>query len=426
MSAYRRFISYMYDYHQGSRGKNCGFVKIEVKNNRCTILFQLKNAPCQEVCHVYLYCPDEGAGFLFLRSLPVQGGYVNQKMEMNSVHIADRDIPFSKCVGILCRDEKGNVCSTCWSDSYKIPEYRAGDAERESFAETSSGSESIPTVKTSSVSESTSTPETFAESEPTSTLETSSEAKPASTLKTSSEAEPVSTLKVSSKAEPASTLETSVESESTSTQKISVELGPTSNLKISTDSKSASTEKTSTITDPESVTQILSDTEPISTIENPSVSESVQTVKSFTNIKSTPTTEAPTATQDTTPPKKPSRPRKFSELWEHMQKEFPSMDPFEDDAIVETIKISPSDLGYLQACKLDLGSNQFLLHGYKNYHHLLLGRIHGQFQYVIGIPGVFDPQEQFMAKMFGFPCFKPIRECRQKNGQFGYWMRCFR
>ena len=330
MSAYRRFISYMYDYHQGSRGKNCGFVKIEVKNNRCTILFQLKNAPCQEVCHVYLYCPDEEAGFLFLRSLPIQGGCVNQKMEMNSIHIADRDIPFSKCVGILCRDEKGNVCSTCWSDSYKIPKYRAGDAERKSFAETSDGPEAKSIVETST------------------------------------------------EAEPTSTFETSVESES------------------------------------------------VSTIENPSIPESVQTVKSFTNIKSTPTTETPTATQDTSPPKKPSRPRKFSELWEHMQKEFPSMDPFEDDAIVETIKISPSDLDYLQACKLDLGSNQFLLHGYINYHHLLLGRIHGQFQYVIGIPGVFDPQEQFMAKMFGFPCFKPIRECRQKNGQFGYWMRCFR
>lgn len=117
-------------------------------------------------------------------------------------------------------------------------------------------------------------------------------------------------------------------------------------------------------------------------------------------------------------------PKTFEEVWAYMQQEFPAMDPFEDGGVVEGIKIAPSDIPYLQEQRWNLGSNKFLLHGYKNYRHLMLGRLEGQNRYILGVPGVYDQQEQFMAKMFGFPCFKPIRQCKNRNGQFGYWFRC--
>lgn len=288
MSVYRRFISYMYDRLQNAKGKNCGFVKIEIKNSKCTFSFQLKHAPCQETCNIYLYCPTEPSPFVYAGSIPIQKGCACQKLTLDSLHIADSSIPFSKCAGLLCTDEKGNDCYTCWTDQVTIPAYE-------------------PQRETVSIAENT--------------------------------ADDIVTNGI--------------------------------------------------VTDNDIVA-------PHSISEN-SPQESPE----------------------------PSQPRSFPEIWAHLQDELPSLDPFEDDAIVETIKITPSDLGYLQSCKLDLGTNQFLLHGYKNYHHLILGRIHGQMQYIIGIPGVYDSQEQFMAKMFGFPCFKPIRECRKKNGQFGYWLRCF-
>lgn len=114
----------------------------------------------------------------------------------------------------------------------------------------------------------------------------------------------------------------------------------------------------------------------------------------------------------------------FRELWEHMQKEYMRLEPFEDGGVVEGIKIAPSDIPYLQERNWNLGNNKFLLHGYKNYRHLLLGRLEGQNCYVLGVPGIYDQQEQFMAKMFGFPKFKPVRECKRRMGQFGYWLRC--
>ena len=114
----------------------------------------------------------------------------------------------------------------------------------------------------------------------------------------------------------------------------------------------------------------------------------------------------------------------FREMWEHMQKEYMRLEPFEDGGVVEGIKIAPSDIPYLQERNWNLGNNRFLLHGYKNYRHLLLGRLEGQNCYVLGVPGIYDQQEQFMAKLFGFPQFKPVRQCKRRMGQFGYWLRC--
>ena len=116
----------------------------------------------------------------------------------------------------------------------------------------------------------------------------------------------------------------------------------------------------------------------------------------------------------------------FEELWKQLQKKYPPLDPFEEGGIVEGIKISPSDLPVIESLPLSLNANKFLLHGYKTYKHLLLGRMEGQERYILGIPGVYDSQEEFMAKMFGFPCFKPIRSCKKPIGQFGYWFRCIR
>lgn len=42
--------------------------------------------------------------------------------------------------------------------------------------------------------------------------------------------------------------------------------------------------------------------------------------------------------------------------------------------------------------------------------------------YVLGVPGIMDPQEKYMAVMFGFPNFKYAEE---ESGcqPYGYWYR---
>ena len=71
------------------------------------------------------------------------------------------------------------------------------------------------------------------------------------------------------------------------------------------------------------------------------------------------------------------------------------------------------------------GNNSFLLHGFFNYRHIILGEMqeNGKKAYCIGVPGVFANQERIMASMFGFPEFRTAKMAEYKTGNFGYWYR---
>lgn len=70
-----------------------------------------------------------------------------------------------------------------------------------------------------------------------------------------------------------------------------------------------------------------------------------------------------------------------------------------------------------------LKENHFLLHGYYEYHHLLLGKLctrHGE-RFVLGVPGEYGMREQYMAESFGFSDFSPLEQGKRHRGSFGYW-----
>ena len=65
-----------------------------------------------------------------------------------------------------------------------------------------------------------------------------------------------------------------------------------------------------------------------------------------------------------------------------------------------------------------LGNNSFLLHGFFNYHYLVVGKME-ESTWFIGVPGIYQAQERVMATIFGFPEFIP----EPVENQFGYWYR---
>lgn len=106
-------------------------------------------------------------------------------------------------------------------------------------------------------------------------------------------------------------------------------------------------------------------------------------------------------------------------IFEH----YPRIYPFEDNEITTCVKIEPKDIGYLPMDTWGLSNNSFLLHGFYCYHHLIFAKIKDRFgcRYIIGIPGIYNSREQFMARMFGFETFKSIRKRELRQGDFGYW-----
>ena len=103
----------------------------------------------------------------------------------------------------------------------------------------------------------------------------------------------------------------------------------------------------------------------------------------------------------------------------------PGMYPFEDDSVEACVRLEPQDIGRMPIDCWSYGSNSFLLHGYYSYRHLILARVKFQEErqgiYILGVPGTQHSREAFMANMFGFREFKPIREGNEGVSDFGYW-----
>ncbi len=101
----------------------------------------------------------------------------------------------------------------------------------------------------------------------------------------------------------------------------------------------------------------------------------------------------------------------------------------EEPPSVQYMKIQRQDIAKLPRCEWKLANNSFLLHGYYNYHHLIV--VDEGDDLWLGVPGIYHPREARAAEAFGFPRFiRPGEdgvelEPEEKNemDDFGYWCR---
>lgn len=128
--------------------------------------------------------------------------------------------------------------------------------------------------------------------------------------------------------------------------------------------------------------------------------------------------DAPEAMEEIRPAERELRPDK----WEQLRKTYPVVHPIREEE--EYLKIAPKDFVIFTEKYQELVHNSFLLHGYYNYKHLILGRREkdGEAVYYLGVPGTFHEREKTVAVMFGFEAFDGKREPAE-NGDFGYYLR---
>ena len=88
-------------------------------------------------------------------------------------------------------------------------------------------------------------------------------------------------------------------------------------------------------------------------------------------------------------------------------------------------KVEIQDIRRLPKSNWNLCNNRFLLHGFFNYHYLMLKTLemNGEKQQFLGVPGIYEQPERMMAMLFGFPEFEAASaESKDMTGVFGYWM----
>ncbi len=110
--------------------------------------------------------------------------------------------------------------------------------------------------------------------------------------------------------------------------------------------------------------------------------------------------------------------RMMPDKWQQLLKSYKQVHPYGDDRLY--ISIEPKDFIIMSSEYQHLAHNSFLLHGFYNYRHIILGMENESFY--LGVPGVFYEREKMVAMMFGFEAF----ECQggiAENGKNGYYLK---
>ena len=128
------------------------------------------------------------------------------------------------------------------------------------------------------------------------------------------------------------------------------------------------------------------------------------------------------------PPKQSEQPERSApdqlsgDKWEQLTRMYPVIHPFNDGRAY--LSVAPKDFVVLCRDYQKMVHNSFLLHGFYNYHHLLLGKIRekDEWRYYLGVPGNFYTREKMVAEMFGFEAFEGEKN-PASTGDFGYYMK---
>lgn len=104
--------------------------------------------------------------------------------------------------------------------------------------------------------------------------------------------------------------------------------------------------------------------------------------------------------------------------WQQLCALYPVCHPFGSKE--DYVSITPGDFVVLRKEYQNLVSNSFLLHGFYNYHHIILGRKEDPMGeiYYLGVPGAYYEREKMVAVMFGFEGFQ-VSDQKRNSGVTG-------
>lgn len=111
------------------------------------------------------------------------------------------------------------------------------------------------------------------------------------------------------------------------------------------------------------------------------------------------------------------------------ENEINGIEETKEEPVFQIEKIQRNDLVKLARCEWKLANNPFLMHGYYNYHYLVL--IEQDENRYLGVPGIYHEQEEKAADSYGFGYFIPKDQLndqgedsnQEEMDSFGYWCR---
>lgn len=125
MAGYRRFIAYVYDYENGKKGSNCGFIKVEVKDQQCSVEVHLhcQGLPEDIGCKVYGFTRKDGLiNGILLDNCETEKEVVECLITTDAMNMNSSGVSIGKMGGMIIVTDTGGFFGTEWDDQPIRPE----------------------------------------------------------------------------------------------------------------------------------------------------------------------------------------------------------------------------------------------------------------------------------------------------------------
>ncbi len=416
MPGYRRFVTYLFQYQNRKKGGNCGFAKVEVRQERCRIELQVKSYE-EKQFPVYLFArEEEQLKGIYLGELAVKNGTGRAAFVITADDIAGTPYGIDDMRGLYLAGDGSNFIASQWDDADTV--WNTFSPHKKTQEEINGGDSEIQDngEKRNNIEENLEKEEHKAASDKENILFSDEKKAEGSVDKRKEEWRNVSEK---------NTEEKNVSEKNTEGKNMSEKNAEEKNMGEKNAEEKNMGEKNAeekNMGEKNTGEKDMSEKDVKERNENNDIQTDM--IKASPQEERQPELSATQAASATA-----AQPYRFLHTWEQQWQRFiaahPVFCPFDEDEGVYGVKMELRDFKILPRQYWYLANNSFLLHGYFNYRYVLFGYMDGeQKRWFIGIPGIFQNQEQILAGAFGFPEFRTKQLTRQKTGEFGYWYRC--
>ena len=376
MGRYERMICYLYEYQDGHKGANVGYVKLEKRGEQCRVLIQMRRADLATLPQAALFQQEKtGVLLIPIGVMRDNNGSMKGQYEGNVDNLAGTGLSLDDVHGVLVYVEEGHYFASTWNleqiDARQLRWWQGNQHEDAGKAEAlpEGGSETSQDMVVSS-DRSSETPQNMVIS-----ADRSSETlqNMVASADRSNEAPQNMVVSADRSSETPQNEVASSDSSNEAPQRFADHLA-SAQAGISRKPENASMERCSR-----------------------SAEVTGQSICGSCPFQ-----------------------RKELDYGKKMLLTFPVMRPFGERYPGQCVRIEPQDIGCLPMRMWSLSGNPFLMQGYFQYRHLIF--MEWEKGYVIGVPGIYSNMMQSKAENAGFREFIAI--CGQKNcrGAFGYWL----
>ena len=390
MGRYERMICYLYEYQDGHKGANVGYVKLEKRGEQCRVLIQMRRADLATLPQAALFQQEKtGVLLIPIGVMRDNNGSMKGQYEGNVDNLAGTGLSLDDVHGVLVYVEEGHYFASTWNleqiDARQLRWWQGNQHEDAGKAEAlpEGGSETSQDMVVSS-DRSSETPQNMVIS-----ADRSSE-----TLQNM----------VASADRSSETLQNMVASADSSNE-------APQNMVVSADRSSETPQNEVASSD--------SSNEAPQKFADHLASAQAGISRKPENASMERCSQSAEVAGQSICGSCPFQ-RKELDYGKKMLLTFPVMRPFGERYPGQCVRIEPQDIGCLPMRMWSLSGNPFLMQAYFQYRHLIF--MEWEKGYVIGVPGIYSNMMQSKAENAGFREFIAI--CGQKNcrGAFGYWL----